>query len=148
MRIIAGEWRARQLAAPAGRTTRPTTDRAREAWMSVVHPSLDDATSAMEELLRHMEPCGMGNPGPVFSARGVRMLSGPTTIGSDGVKLQLATTNGPLEAVGWGLAHRSSELAAARSGTVEIVFKLGRNEYRGASTLQATLVDFRVEDAP
>ena len=23
-----------------------------------------------EELLRHMEPCGMGNPGPVFSARG------------------------------------------------------------------------------
>ena len=43
MRIIAGEWRARQLEAPPGRTTRPTTDRAREAWMSVVHPSLDGA---------------------------------------------------------------------------------------------------------
>lgn len=40
MRIIAGEWRGRRLAAPAGRRTRPTTDRAREAWMSIVSPSL------------------------------------------------------------------------------------------------------------
>lgn len=110
--------------------------------------SLDDATAATEELLRHVEPCGMGNPGPVFLARGVRMASGPVTIGSDGVKLQFATENGPLSAVGWGLAHRVSELAAARNGSMEIVFKLGRNEYRGASTLQATLVDFRVEEAP
>lgn len=43
MRVIAGEWRARRLEAPGGRTTRPTTDRAREAWMSVIHPSLDGA---------------------------------------------------------------------------------------------------------
>lgn len=43
MRIVAGEWRGRRLAAPAGRTTRPTTDRAREAWMSVIHPSLEGA---------------------------------------------------------------------------------------------------------
>lgn len=43
MRIIGGEWRARRLEAPAGRTTRPTTDRAREAWMSILHPSLPGA---------------------------------------------------------------------------------------------------------
>lgn len=43
MRIIAGEWRARRIEAPAGRSTRPTTDRAREAWMSVLHPSLPGA---------------------------------------------------------------------------------------------------------
>ena len=110
--------------------------------------SLDDANAAMEELLRHVEPCGMGNPGPVFSARGVRVVGGPDKIGSDGVKVRLATTTGPTEAVGWGLAHRAEELAAARAGSVEIVFKLGRNEYRGASTLQATLVDFRAEATP
>jgi 16S rRNA (guanine966-N2)-methyltransferase len=40
MRIIAGEWRGRRLAAPAGRSTRPTTDRAREAWMSILAPTL------------------------------------------------------------------------------------------------------------
>ena len=43
MRIIAGEWRGRRLAAPAGRATRPTTDRAREAWMSILAPSLVNA---------------------------------------------------------------------------------------------------------
>jgi 16S rRNA (guanine966-N2)-methyltransferase len=43
MRIIAGEWRGRRLSAPAGRTTRPTTDRAREAWMSILSPILTDA---------------------------------------------------------------------------------------------------------
>jgi 16S rRNA (guanine966-N2)-methyltransferase len=43
VRIIAGEWRGRSLAAPAGRSTRPTTDRAREAWMSIVAPALAGA---------------------------------------------------------------------------------------------------------
>ncbi|MCJ8157651.1 16S rRNA (guanine(966)-N(2))-methyltransferase RsmD [Sphingomonas sp. LaA6.9] len=36
MRIIAGEWRGRALKAPAGRTTRPTSDRAREALFSML----------------------------------------------------------------------------------------------------------------
>lgn len=34
MRIIAGQWRGRTLYAPQGETTRPTTDRMREALMS------------------------------------------------------------------------------------------------------------------
>lgn len=36
MRIIAGEWRGRPLAAPEGRTTRPTSDRAREGLFSML----------------------------------------------------------------------------------------------------------------
>ena len=36
MRIIAGEFRGRRLAAPKGEGTRPTTDRVREALMSVL----------------------------------------------------------------------------------------------------------------
>lgn len=43
MRIIAGEWGGRRIAAPKGRAVRPTTDRAREAWMSIVHPVLAGA---------------------------------------------------------------------------------------------------------
>ena len=42
MRIIAGEWRGRQIAAPKGDSVRPTLDRVREAWMSIVHTSLPD----------------------------------------------------------------------------------------------------------
>lgn len=36
MRIIAGEWRGRPLAAPKGTDTRPTTDRVRESLMSAL----------------------------------------------------------------------------------------------------------------
>ena len=43
MRIIAGEWRGRNIAAPKGDSVRPTLDRVREAWMSIVHTSLPDA---------------------------------------------------------------------------------------------------------
>ena len=106
---------------------------------------LDDANAELEALLRHVEPCGIGNPGPVFSASGVEMVSGPHKIGTDGVKLTLRTSRGPLEAVGWGLAHRAGELVSARGKTLEIAFKLDRNEYKGSSTLQAVLVDFTVE---
>src|SRR6059058_1929335 len=43
MRIVAGEWGGRRIQAPPGRGTRPTTDRVREAWMSVVAPVLPGA---------------------------------------------------------------------------------------------------------
>ena len=43
MRIIAGQWRGRRLVAPEGRDVRPTLDRVREAWMSIVHPLLPEA---------------------------------------------------------------------------------------------------------
>ncbi|MBL0939805.1 MAG: 16S rRNA (guanine(966)-N(2))-methyltransferase RsmD [Gemmatimonadaceae bacterium] len=43
MRIIAGAWKGRRITAPPGETVRPTGDRVREAWMSMVHPVLPDA---------------------------------------------------------------------------------------------------------
>jgi 16S rRNA (guanine966-N2)-methyltransferase len=43
MRIVAGRWRGRTIAAPTGRQVRPTADRVREAWMSIVAPLLPDA---------------------------------------------------------------------------------------------------------
>lgn len=43
MRIIAGNWGGRRIAAPPGRGTRPTLDRVREAWMSSVAPHLSGA---------------------------------------------------------------------------------------------------------
>jgi 16S rRNA (guanine966-N2)-methyltransferase len=43
VRVIAGEWGGRRLHAPPGRATRPTTDRVREAWMSVIGPAIPGA---------------------------------------------------------------------------------------------------------
>jgi 16S rRNA (guanine966-N2)-methyltransferase len=43
MRIVAGRWRGRRLEAPAGDLVRPTGDRIRESWMSIVHADLPEA---------------------------------------------------------------------------------------------------------
>jgi 16S rRNA (guanine966-N2)-methyltransferase len=43
MRIIAGRWRGRRIDAPAGDLVRPTGDRIRESWMSIVHNDLPEA---------------------------------------------------------------------------------------------------------
>jgi 16S rRNA (guanine966-N2)-methyltransferase len=43
LRIIAGEFKGRRLKAPAGRTVRPTADRVKEAWFSILQQSIPDA---------------------------------------------------------------------------------------------------------
>ena len=102
---------------------------------------LADATEDLEKLLRHMEPFGIGTPGPLFVAQSVRVTSNATKIGANGVKFAVDSGRGPVEAVGWGLSDRSAELKAGAS--VDIAYKLERNEFRGRSTLQLGLVDFR-----
>jgi len=108
--------------------------------------SLDDADEAFERALRHLEPFGVGNPGPVLVARDVVVAAAPRRIGSDGLKVSLATARGPMDGVGWGLAPRAGELTAGTR--VDIAYRLDVNEYRGARTLQAVLQDFRAPGAP
>jgi len=43
LRIIAGEFKGRRLKTPAGRTVRPTSDRVREAWFSMLQQSIPEA---------------------------------------------------------------------------------------------------------
>lgn len=43
MRIVAGRWRGRRIQAPPGDQVRPTADRVREAWLSIVQLDLPDA---------------------------------------------------------------------------------------------------------
>ncbi len=102
---------------------------------------LEEATEDLEKLLRHMEPFGIGNPGPLFVARDVRIATNATKIGANGVKFTVEAPLGAMETVGWGLSDRSGELRAG--ATLDLAYKLERNEFRGRSTLQLGLVDFR-----
>ena len=43
MRVIAGKYRSRRLAAPEGMQTRPTSDRLRETLFNVIAPSIADS---------------------------------------------------------------------------------------------------------
>ena len=102
---------------------------------------LTEATEDFERLMRHLEPFGIGNPAPLFTASGVRVAAGATRIGADGVKVMMEAPQGKVEAVGWGLAERANELTTG--AMLDLAYKLERNEFRGRSNLQLGLVDFR-----
>lgn len=46
VRIVAGKWRGRRIEAPRDERVRPTGDRVREAWLSIVNPHLPGARVA------------------------------------------------------------------------------------------------------
>ena len=103
--------------------------------------NLQDVTDGLEALLRHMEPCGIGNPSPVLIARGVRVAGPPKTVGKDGLRVLLHQNDTQLTALGWGMAARAPELSVG--ATIDVAFRLERDEWNGESRLQARLVDFR-----
>lgn len=102
---------------------------------------LAEADEAFERALRHLEPFGVGNPGPVLVSRGVRLAAAPRRVGTDGVKLALALPGGSREAIAWGLAARAEGLRAG--AVLDVAYKLDVNEYRGTQTLQAVVQDLR-----
>ncbi|HEY5440819.1 MAG TPA: single-stranded-DNA-specific exonuclease RecJ [Gemmatimonadaceae bacterium] len=105
--------------------------------------ALADITPEFEALLRHLEPCGMGNPSPMLVTRGVRLAAPPRRVGNGGLKLLIeSVTHEPIEAIGWSLGARMGELDVSRP--FDIAYRLERDEYRGVSRLQARLSDFRV----
>ena len=67
MRVIAGQYRSRKLAAPAGSATRPTSDRLRETLFNVVSPNIID--SVWLDLF-----AGSGAVGIEAISRGARMV--------------------------------------------------------------------------
>jgi single-stranded-DNA-specific exonuclease len=102
---------------------------------------LDQANMDLESLLRHLEPCGIANPSPLLVTRQVTVAAAPRTVGKDGLKVVVQQDGVHLTALGWGMAPRAKELDAGM--TIDIAYRLERDEYRGESRLQARLADFR-----
>jgi len=48
VRVVGGEWRGRRLVAPAGRATRPTSDKVREAIFDMLASLLDGSFDGLE----------------------------------------------------------------------------------------------------
>lgn len=105
---------------------------------------LDAVTEDLHRVLEYVGPFGIGNPRPTFVVRdaGVR---GARVVGDDHLKLRLGRDGVELEAIGFGLAERIPP-EAVDGGTVDAVFRIRENVYRGVRTLQARLLDLRPGD--
>ena len=69
----------------------------------------------LERLLRHLEPCGMGNPAPVFAVTNVR-AERAREVGENHLKFTIQDNTGRLEAIGFELADRVPSSWLGRTG--------------------------------
>ena len=106
--------------------------------------ALGELTLQLESLLRHVEPCGIGNPSPVLVARHLTVAAPPRIVGRDQehLKLRLGDASGAqIEALGWGMSSRATEVE--QGAQLDVAFRLESDEWNGEKRLQARLADFR-----
>src|SRR3954468_8796485 len=97
--------------------------------------SLREVTHDLERLCRYLEPCGQGNPGPVFGVRGVRFTS-RSVVGNGHLKGALDDGTTRLWTIGFQWANRVPWLG---DGPVDAAFRIECDDWNGMSGLQARL---------
>lgn len=101
-------------------------------------------TLALAEELRQLEPYGAGNPRPLFTTRGLRLLSEPRIMKEKHLKLRLAGTNTrPLEAVWWNGLEELDGQTLSTGARIELAYTLEPNTWQGVTRLQLNVKDMR-----
>jgi single-stranded-DNA-specific exonuclease len=135
--------------------------------------TMDQVTPRLWEQLRALQPFGMGNPEPVFMARGATLIGEPKVMREKHLKLKLrryASAAGSadraagardaakdaapaagagalargLDALGWRMAHRLEAAPLTGGDTVDVLFRIEQNTHKDfGGGLQLVLSDFR-----
>jgi single-stranded-DNA-specific exonuclease len=103
----------------------------------------EDVTDTLLRELDRLGPWGQANEKPVFVSRDLRLAEPPRVVGADGTHLILHLRRGEhvLKALAFGMAHRVDELALG--APIDAVFTPRWNTFRGRTTLELELADFR-----
>jgi single-stranded-DNA-specific exonuclease len=88
----------------------------------------------LEKLMRYLEPCGPGNPAPVFGVRGARAVNAKR-VGANHLRFLLDDGSGVLPAIGFQWADQVPKAWLERP--LDVAFRLERDEWQGRTTLQA-----------
>jgi len=120
---------------------------------------LAEVTPALFQVLRRLEPFGMGNPEPVFASRGVRLTLPPRFMKEKHVKLKLGLNRGEIksengalqpkwhrlvtyDALGWRMADQAAQAQLLPGDILDIAFTVGCSEHSDFASLELTLCDF------
>jgi len=88
----------------------------------------------LEKLIRYLEPCGPGNPAPVFGVRHARAV-GARRVGTNHLRFTLDDESGALPAIAFQWADAIPDHWLA--DRLDVAFRLERDEWQGRVTLQA-----------
>lgn len=102
--------------------------------------ALCDATTALADALRVLEPTGEANPAPLFCTRNAKVVN-RFTVGQEGQHLKLTLSDGQneLEAI----AFRLGELVEHLPERVDVAYRLELDTWNGARRLQMHVEDIR-----
>ncbi len=95
---------------------------------------LAEMSPELERLIRHLEPCGAGNPAPVFGVRNARAV-GARRVGTNHLRFTLDDGSAVLPAIGFRWADEVPEDWLGQP--LDVAFRLERDEWQGRVTLQA-----------
>lgn len=101
---------------------------------------LAQITCDLERLCRQLEPCGMGNPSPVFGVRGAR-FERARRVGGSHLRGTLCDGGERLGVIGFQWADRAPwALGGGSALEVDAAFRLDTNEWMGEVVLEARMV--------
>jgi single-stranded-DNA-specific exonuclease len=101
--------------------------------------TVGELTDGLERLLRHLEPTGMGNPGPVFGLEAVRLAGASRPIGERHIRMTLTDGTGRLRTVAWGV-REEVERVLASGAPLRAAVRLDHDEYLGQELVEGRLV--------
>jgi single-stranded-DNA-specific exonuclease len=114
---------------------------------------LEQISPELFQLLRRLEPFGVGNPEPVFSASGARLLAPPRVMKEKHIKLKLTAGNQQgsgnwrraltFDALGWRMAERAQQEQLLAGDVLELAFTLDYNDHSEFGGLELSLRDFK-----
>ena len=95
---------------------------------------LAEVNMDLERLIRHLEPCGAGNPAPVFGVRNARAV-GARRVGTNHLRFTLDDGSGLLPAIGFRWADEVPQ--DWLTNPLDVAFRLERDDWQGRSSIQA-----------
>ncbi len=101
-----------------------------------------DLTMSLATELRAFEPCGVANPTPAFILRDAVVMRISSIGAGKHTKLTLNAEGNVLGAVWFGMP--ASALDFHENDSIDLLFNLGINEFRGISSLQLMVSDARL----
>jgi single-stranded-DNA-specific exonuclease len=117
--------------------------------------SLDRVTPELFHFLSRLEPFGVGNPEPVFTATSTRLMAPPRVLKEKHVKLRLSSTENrepatenwrraiTFNAMGWRMAERMNQEKILQGDELDIAFTISHNDHPDFGGLELSLRDFR-----
>ncbi len=103
---------------------------------------LAEIRGRLVEELGRFEPFGLGNPRPVFLARGVQIADGPRRVKERHLKFAVRQGGRVFRVMAWRAAERERELADAHAAC-DLAFSLTQNTFNGETFTELTLADAR-----